>query len=59
MGLIGKAGSTEEKAITLKSQVDSHLAKEIKTNSKRLFSYIKQIVKGSKAMYLKEQGKPV
>lgn len=50
MGLIGKARSTEEKVITLKSQVDSHLAKEIKTNSKRLFSYIKQIVKGSKAI---------
>lgn len=49
-GLIGKAGSTEEKVITSKSQVDSYLAKEIKTNSKRLFSCIKQIVKGSKAI---------
>lgn len=47
MGFMGKAGSTEGKVRIFKSQVESHLVKEIKTNSKRLFSYIKQIVKGS------------
>lgn len=44
MGLIGKAGNTEEKMRTFKSQVESLWVKEIKTNSKRLLSYIKQIV---------------
>lgn len=47
MGLIGKAGNTEEKMRTSKSQVESLWVKEIKTNSKRLFSYIKQIVEDS------------
>lgn len=46
-GLMGKAGSTKGEVRTFKSQVESHLVKEIETNSKRLFSYIKQIVKGS------------
>lgn len=47
MGLIGKAGNMEEKMRTFKSQVESLWVKEIKTNSKRLFSYIKQIVEDS------------
>lgn len=43
----------EEKEL---SEVESHLAKEIKTNS-RLFSSIKQTVKGSKAMLIKRKRK--
>lgn len=47
MGLIGKAGNIEEKISTFKSQAESLWVKEIKTNSKRLFSYLKQIVEDS------------